>query len=261
MARTLPRWTRFYQNGYNLCPHTRSIGPFTWDAEFQSDRGLCWEMYGGLLGQESHALGQLNTITDVDVTDATLSPHDWIKGWDGDTCHIMIPIGIAAAPTVGDPTVMTVLKQRTSATIPGEGGQMYTTTIDYEPAIVDTDYSQPWGKLIHAYGAETAANSAVGYDDAAATTAGGWMMVQLFAVTGGAGTVTIKLQDAAVNNDGSFADVTDLTTGALAFSAAPTSGVYYAATGATIRRYLRWQIVLAGGATGATFALSFVRGR
>lgn len=257
MTRTLPRHARIYQNGYDLSCETRSIGPGEWTADFTNERGLCWEIEGGLLGAERIALGQVNTILNWDAIAAN-SPHDWIKDMDGDAVNIMVPVGLGAAPAAGDPCYMLRQLQRASAVVPGDSG-MVTTTIDYEPGVGLMTYAQPWGTLIHAKAARTAANSAIGIDQLAATTYGGWWMVQVFSVVG-AGTFTLKLQDAAVNADGSFADVATLTTGAIAHGSVPYSTVIALGATATVRRYLRWQLSLVG-ITSITFAMSFVRGR
>ncbi len=120
-------------------------------------------------------------------------------------------------------------------------------------------YHNPWGSLVHALAAETAVNSAIGYDDGAGgqTTKGGWMMYQITAVEG-TGNVTTKIQDAATNTNPSFADLSGATSGAIANTAVPASGVVALAITATVRQFLRWQIVLSG-ITSVTFALAFVR--
>jgi len=117
------------------------------------------------------------------------------------------------------------------------------------------DYEKPWGVLVHANGAETAVNSAAGIDDrGAATAACGYLVYQVFA---GNGTATVKVQDAAINSDGSFSDLSGATSGVTDFST-PAAGIVAIGTTATVRQYLRWQIVL-GTATTVTFALSFCR--
>jgi hypothetical protein len=76
-------------------------------------------------------------------------------------------------------------------------------------------------------------------------------------VFAGNGTATIKIQDATTAG-GAYADITNLTTGVIDCSN-PTAGQIAIAKSATIRQYLRWQIVL-GTATSVTFALAFIRG-
>jgi hypothetical protein len=79
-------------------------------------------------------------------------------------------------------------------------------------------------------------------------------MYQVFA---GNGTATLKVQDAATNTNPSFADLSGATSGSVN-CATPSAGVVAISTTATVRQYLRWQIVF-GTATTVTFALAFVR--
>jgi hypothetical protein len=118
-----------------------------------------------------------------------------------------------------------------------------------------TAYSSPWGVLLRPKTATTAVNAAVGIDDYGAATAfGGYMTYQVFA---GDGTATIKVQDAAVNNDGGFADLSGCTSGSIACTG-PLFGRIAIGRTAAVRRYLRWQIAL-GTANTVTFALGFHR--
>jgi len=114
---------------------------------------------------------------------------------------------------------------------------------------------RPFGVLLRPKTATVAVNTAVGVDDElAATAAGGFMCYQ---VTAGNGTATLKVQDAAVNTDGSFADITGVTSGSI--NCAVVQHGIIASTTLTVRRYLRWQIVF-GAATTVTLALAFTRG-
>jgi hypothetical protein len=86
-------------------------------------------------------------------------------------------------------------------------------------------------------------------------------MYQIFA-SNAAGTATITVQDAAVNNDGGFALCQTLTSGAIGFADIPCAGIVALdniGASAAVRQYLRWQLALAGGMTTCTFALAFVR--
>jgi hypothetical protein len=169
---------------------------------------------------------------------------------------VAVPIGIRAAPAEGDPVFcgQFLRKSLTSS----EDGGLITQTIDFGPWVPHKmyGYNVPWGVLAHEYSVETAVNSATGIDQTAATSFGGYI---LWNAVSGNGTATIKLQDAATNSDGSFADVTGLTTGSVNWSTETVRhGIAVTAATATIRRYVRWQIVL-GTATSVYFVLAFVR--
>jgi hypothetical protein len=167
----------------------------------------------------------------------------------------MVAQGIRDAPAQGDPAFCGTFEQLNYMADPGAG--MIAANLQFGGYDVTQliNYSKPWGVLLRPLTATTAVNSAIGVDDnGAATSAGGWMMYQ---VTAGNGTATLKVQDAATNLDGSFADLSGATSGSVT-CAAGLSGVVAIGITATVRRYLRWQIVF-GTATSVTFALAFIR--
>jgi hypothetical protein len=76
--------------------------------------------------------------------------------------------------------------------------------------------------------------------------------------------VTLKVQDSDTNVDGDFDDLLStgvIDTGAVGASV-PCSGVVALAPTATVRQFVRWQIVMGTGGdecTSATFVLGFAR--
>jgi len=120
------------------------------------------------------------------------------------------------------------------------------------------NYARPWGVLLHALAAETAANTAAGLDQAAGTTKGGYMMYHITAAAGtGAKTGAIKVQHSTTTNDD--AEFSDLLSSGTLNCAAGLSGVVALAKTATVGRYIRFQTSFTL-ATSITYALAFVRG-
>jgi hypothetical protein len=119
-------------------------------------------------------------------------------------------------------------------------------------------YHNPFGLLVHANSAATAANTAVAtIDNGAASALGGIFVYQLLSSDG---TVTLSIDDAAANTgNADFAALSGATSGSIDASSAPVSGMVALATDAAVRRYIRWQAAF-GTATTATFALAFIRG-
>jgi hypothetical protein len=116
-------------------------------------------------------------------------------------------------------------------------------------------YDIPWGDLVHAKAAQTAANAgAHDVDGAAATAKGGWLMYQIFA---GDGTATVSIDDSA--DDSAWTALASATSGELDCSTVQKGIVELGAT-ATVRQYLRWQLAL-NTATTVTWAIAFCRGR
>lgn len=255
-GRTVARWARFYADGYDLSGYARTLG--TLGQEFDAPLGaaLSDEVQGALIGQGSLSIGTLNAFLD---NTATSGLHVVANG-AGARRVVMIPLGIRAAPAAGDPAFMGEFEQLAYFASPEQGGYV-GVSIPFGQAdavAAHLAYQKPWGTLLHAKGAETAVNTSTGIDDnGAQTTRGGYLCYQAFAADG---TATIKIQDASTNSDGSFGDLSGATSGVIDASSTPKSGIVALATTATVKRYLRWQIVL-GTATTVTFALAFVRGQ
>jgi hypothetical protein len=136
---------------------------------------------------------------------------------------------------------------------------MSTVSIPFDTTSVTTglDYGSPWGYLLHAAGNETAANTGSSdVDGGAETSAGGYMMYQIFSLTGGSGSVDISIDDSANDSDWLALSGASVT---INYGDDPTAGIVELGTTATVRRYLRWQISLTT-LTGVNFALAFVRG-
>jgi hypothetical protein len=70
--------------------------------------------------------------------------------------------------------------------------------------------------------------------------------------------LTLKVQDAATNSNGSFSDLSGATSGSITAAVTPQSGMVALGTTATVRRYLRWQLVF-GTATTCSFTAAFIR--
>jgi hypothetical protein len=251
---------RVYVDGFDMSGYSRSIGPLQTKFAVTLDAALSdavMNVQAGL-GNVDMACGTLNGFYD---NTATSGMHAVMGAGNGTVRDVMIPIGIRADPAMTDPVFCIRPVQVDYMTNLAADGQTTTVTVGFNGW--DTNqvlwYRRAWGSLAHAKGAETAVNSAVGYDDSPAgaqTTKGGWMMYHLFTSDG---TVTLKMQDNSVNVDGSFADLSGATSGSIDGSSSPKHGIVQLATTATVRQYLRWQLVK-GTCTTATFALAFMRG-
>ena len=255
-GRTFKRWMRVYIDGYDLSGHTRDFGPLNWIYPEIEQLAVMDEVRGVLLDTPEISPGTLNGIFD----NTALTGIHAALGSAGVLRDVMIPIGIQATPAAGDPVFMGSFSHSEYKASAAAGDLGLTCPFGKTSPSQAMLYDQPWGVLLHAKAAVTDVNDQAGIDDNGASSAkGGWMMYQLLSATG-TGTIIMKIQDAATNADGSFADLSGATSGEIADTAAPTSGIVQLGITATVRRYLRWQVVL-DGITSATFALSFVRGR
>lgn len=250
-GRTVAKHTRVYVDGYDLSGMTRQVGPLTWTIEEADQTCLTDAVKGVLPNQSEIGIGSINGVFD---NTATTGLHI-VAGGAGVMRTVMIPVGINAAPAQGDPVFVGQFEQKDYM---AENNVAVYANIGFDKTsetATTLKYAKPWGWLLHAKGAETAVNTAVGIDDNGGSSAfGGYMVYQVFA---GNGTATIKVQDAATNTNPSFADLSGATTGSIDCSTVKY-GVVALGNTATVRQYLRWQIVL-GTATTVTFALAFVR--
>lgn len=254
MARTVSKFTRVYVNGYDMSGYTRTIGPLIQTYDTNPITCLSWEVQGTLLNQPTLGVGTLNGVMD---NTATSGMHT-VLSTAGVARKVMVPIGMSAAPAAGDPVYMGEFLE--SGYQSEDGDQMITINMPFSRNTPATGmlYDKPWGKLLHAKGEETAANTATGVDFLAAGTKGGYLMYQIFSITG-TGTVTISVDESS-DNDGAddFAALTGATSGAIATASAPTSGIIQLGKTAAIERYLRWQIAFGSSATACDFALAFM---
>lgn len=247
-GRTHIRFARAYVDGYDMSGYSRSFGPLACTFDEGIDDSLDKTVKAVMPGSAMVSMGTLNGLLD-NTADSGL--HVVMNG-AGVARNVMLPQGIQAAPANNDPVFSYRFLQLSYTGDPA--GNPVSVGIQFGNADAATviGYSRPWGRLLHAKAAATAANSATGLDEAAQSTLGGWMMYQVFA---GDGTANIKVQDADTNVDGSFGDL--LASGVIDCSA-PTSGIVKLAHDATVERYVRWQIAL-GTASTVTFAISWHR--
>ena len=251
MGRLNTKHVRFYADGYDLSGDTSSIGPLMCDFPVEEMTGLNWAVKGSLLGQPTIGIGTLNGV----FNSATSGLHELAAAANAER-SCMVAIGDAAAPAKGDPVFCGKFAQKSYQGVPGE--VMITATAEFGPQYAASlNYDDPWGDLLHAYGEETAANTGSGVDGSSATSAGGYMVYQIFSVTGESGSVTISVEDSVDTDDGNFGEL--LTSGAIDVGDIPCAGIVQLGTTATVKQYTRWQIAF-DTATAATFALAFVRG-
>jgi hypothetical protein len=259
-GRTVNKYSRVYVDGYDMSCYSRSIGPLAWTFAEGVDDPLCQSITGVWPGQATISPGTLNGIFD---NTSDTGGHAILKttGTDRD---VMVAQGIQAVPAIGDPVFAGQFRQNDYIAVPSETPSVMT--VQFGPTTAgasNLNYAIPWGVLLHDNSNSTAAYAGLGVDNptGGATAKGGWMMYQVLNAAGaGDCTATLKVQDASTNEDGDFADL--LSTGVINLGSGgayvATSGVVALAATATVRRFVRWQLVL-GTATEVTFVLSFHR--
>ena len=255
-GRTVLKHVRVFADGYDLSGDSRSIGPLIWQFADDTMAGLDWAVKGTMPGQPTWGVGTLNAIFN---NTATSGLHTIMAGSEGTRRNLMVPIGIRATPADGDPVYCGNFYQAGHGAEFGDA--LVTAMVPFSGFSMDQSmsYEKPWGNLVHTKGGETGANSTDEYtvDGGAQTTAGGWLMYQIFSVTGSSGSVTISIDDSS--DDDSYSALDDATSGAIAKASVPCAGIVQLGTTDTVEQYLRWQMSLTT-LTACTFALAFIRG-
>jgi len=248
-GRTTLKNYRIFVDGYDMSGYSRSFGPLSVTFDEGTDDVVSLSVKQTLLGNATVGMGTLNGLFD---NTATSGIHALMNG-AGVKRTVLIGVGVQAVPANNDPAFCGQFLQ--TGYEAGASDNPITLSIPFANTSYlasNLNYATPWGALLHANAAETAANTATGLDQTAQTTRGGYMCYQ---VTAGNGTAAIKVQDASSNLDGSFADL--LTSGVIDCST-PSAGIIALSPTATVKRYVRFQVAL-GTATTVTFALAFCR--
>lgn len=255
-GRTLPKFDRFYCDGYDLSGVSRTIGPLE---QIHDEHDLTADMGDSVKGYLSGALqsnvGTLNAVFD---NTATVGLHA-LMATAGAMRTIVVARGIRAAPAVGDPAFCGQFVHK-GYQPDGSSGAAYAT-LPFSGAAVNAAHLQygSWGVLLHENVirlAATGVNTGSGVDNPAAkqTTHGGFFIYEVLA---GNGTATLSVDDSASVGSG-FSALSGATSGSITCAAGVSDVVALSPT-ATVRQFLRWQIAF-GNATTVTFVSCFVRG-
>jgi hypothetical protein len=253
-GRTVIKFTRTYYDGYDISGYERTIGPLACTFPEVDLTVITDPLHGFLPGQTNITPGNYTGIFAKDTAGDIVTVGDAGKGLGHD---ISVAIGIQAVPAAGDPVFAGTFDQKAfTAAIDKAGGVTVAMPFGgWNAAAASNAYGNPWGRLQHALGAETAANTAIGMDWGAGTALGGYAVFHLMSSDNA---VTLAVQHSTTTNvDGSFSNL--ITSGSLDASSTPKHILVALAKTATVGQFTRWNISL-GSATTCTFVCSFVRG-
>jgi len=257
---TTQKWRRVYADGCDISGFSRTIGPLSvvFD-EVDVTADMSDTVRGYLRGRAQINLGTLNAVFD---NTATTGLHTVMKTAGG-ARTVLVALGSLAAPAAGDAVFGGTFIQ--GAYTPLDDGGARGVSIPFtgwSGAAATLGYTNPWGLLLHTNSAATGANSAnsgISNPTGGATTKGGFFLYQVTAGSGVDGTATLSVDDSADNSD--WTALSGATSGLIDCSDNPAAAIVALGTGATVREYLRWQIVLpGGGATSVTAVWAFMRG-
>jgi len=252
MTRSNSKYLRIYLNGYDVSGEVNNAGTFGFETDAPMVAAYSDAIKNSVLGNIHTTLGTVNSFLSPS---AAIGYHELMDSANL-VSDVLLAMGANAVPAVGCP-VFAEKFQQTGYSASGEGVVGASTTFVGAAATCPKGYS-PFGLLLHANGAETAANTAIGtIDNGAASAAGGVFVYHLLSSDG---TVTLSVDDSATNlNNAAFAALSGATSGELDATTTPASGFISLGHTATVRQYLRWQLAL-GTANTATFVTAFIRG-
>ena len=252
-GRTVQKWDRVYVGGYDFSGQARKVGPLSIEYDAADLTALANPVKGYLPNTANVNVGTINSVFD---NTATTGIHNRLAT-AGVKRVVSVARGILAVPAMGDPVFGGEFTQG-EYTVADDGGGV-VVNLPFQGWADDAAsllFASPWGVLLNANTARTAVNTATGFDRGVVSTAkGGYMAYHVTDSSGAGHTATIKVQDSDTNVDGDFDDLSLATTGVITVTAG-VSGIVATLPTATIRQYLRWQIVL-GTATSVTFVSSF----
>ena len=259
-GRTKIKYWRVYVDGYDLSGFGRSIGPLAVEYDEANLTAYMSDPVKGYLRNTAMVnVGTLNAVFDNTPTTGLAV----LAGTSGVPRNVLVAIGDRAAPADGVPCYGGTFNQ-IGFNVLDDGGAV-TINIPYSGwagTASSAAYNIPWGTLLHANAQRLVAagvNDQPGFDNplgVVSTTKGGYFMYEVLA--GDGGNVTLFAEDAAAPNiDGSFAPLA-LATSGLILANPGVSGIVAIPTNATVRRYLRWQILF-GTSVDVTFVSAFMR--
>ena len=234
--------------------YTRDAGTLSHVYDAIQDACLTDSVKNVLLGQPTITCGPINATFDNTATSGMHVLHATPEGQD----YVCVAIGAGAAPAAGNPFFAWYLYQKSYNAVEGNG--FLSATLEYEPSTGFVTYGKPWGTIILPLTAKSAANSANnGVDNTAETTNGG---IFYYHATGGDdSTITLTLEDSDDNGStDAWAAVTGATSGVINPVTTPAVGMVNLAVDQTIKRYVRWQLDITGGATAVSLFYGLIRG-
>lgn len=251
MTRTHNKHIRAYINGVDVSGYTRAVGSLDWTFGAEPDSAVTDECKNILIGHADIQAGGYSAFLDNDAAGlfALTSSGNGTKTYT-------VAIGANRVPAAGDPVFSWMFEQTSYAAEAGAGFVAVTVPFGGASYASTLTYKKPWGVLIHPRGTETAANIAVGIDDNGASSALGGIFV--YHLHSSDGTVTLSVDDAATNVDGSFTALSGATSGSITAAVSPKYGMVALGVSATVRRYLRFQLAM-DTATTCSFTSAFIR--
>lgn len=233
--------TRVFYGGFDLSAYLNA-GEFTTDQDSADTTTFAQTWKTAIAGTQG-AKATFGGYYDPTVLDLESS-----LGTDFSLTTGVLTFCPGGGPAIGDGArLMSVMSASYAQTSPVGG----VVGVKWEAA---TSAAVGFGWVLHPYGTDTDTTTGAEKDDLAATTTG-WV-AHLHVAAQNATSWVVKLQDAAIS--GSY---TDVTGGAFTSVTTKSAQRLLSASGATLRRYVRYVATRTGGSAASTitFQLSYSR--
>ena len=149
-GRTVEKWSKIYEDGYDLTGYTRKYGELKWSFGEADSTTLGDAVKNALPNQAMISPTSINAVLD----NTTSASHDRLNGQG--TRVLLFALGIRAAPAQGDPVFMGQFMQDNFQTevVDNSAIMINATFPNWAAEGATLLYNSPWGWLLHAHGVE-----------------------------------------------------------------------------------------------------------
>jgi hypothetical protein len=238
-GKTNSRWYRLIVDEVDLSGDSRQIGEFGVNYQTAPVEGWSDGVMYFTIGQAEHMLSGYQAVFN---NTASTGSHTELSGIE--EYIVSLPIGIRAAPAVGDPAFLASFEQL-NYLVDGTDGVL--ANVEFAKSITDIDHEAAWGVTLAPGTSLSATTNGTSVDNAASSANGA--MAHLHVTATSSGNWTLKVQDST--DDAAWSDL-------ITFSADGSAVTAEAADVAgTVDRYVRFQATRVAGTT--SFWVTFVR--
>lgn len=239
-GKTNARFYRFLSGSIDISGDSRQIGEFGKTVQTAPAEGWSDGVQYFTLGHSEHVLTGYQAVFN---NTANTGSHTRLSSTPA-TQVISLPIGIRAAPAIGDPAFLATFDQ-VSYTVDGTDAILVNAEFVRETT-TDIDHEAPWGVVLYPDTSLTATINAASVDNGASSASGALAHIHVTASDGG--TWAFKVQDSS--NDSDWSDL-------ITFSADGTTATAERGDVAgTVDQYLRFQATRTSGTCTAWCTLA-----
>jgi len=230
-GKTHARFMRLIVDGVDLSGDTRQVGEFGVTYDTAECTGWSDGVKNFTLGHANHLLNGYQAVFNNTAATGSHTELSAIEEY-----IISLPIGIRAAPAVGDPAFLQSFEQM-SYTV--EGVDAVLISAGFSKAITDNDHEKPFGVTLAPGTSLSATTNGTSVDNGASSANG--LLAHIHVTATSSGSWALKIQDSA--NDSTWADLITFSAdgSAITAEAADVTG--------TVDRYLRFQATRTSGTT------------